>query len=234
MLFPLILVTGSRSGLLVSLAGFGAAIAVLAPRMRRRGGILWRVRSGIIVTIGLVGIGLMAWLTMHLAKAEAIVRLLNTSKDSEFRLDIWKVSLDLLWKYFPVGSGSGSFQDVYRIIEPAYQLNPSYRNHAHQEILEVGIALGLPGLLILLAAIIGFGRRSMSVWFQQSGKMPATIVARMSSVAMAMIAFSSLGDYPLRTPMMMCTFTLLFLWLAEADRLRLRGTAPLSARESER
>lgn len=219
-LFPLILITGSRSGLLLSLMGLVAAIAMLAFAPGEREASRKRLRRIGIAAAGSVGVVLLGLLSLYLSKADAIMRLLNTSQKSEFRVDIWSVSLDLLWKYFPVGSGIGSFVEVYQIIEPAYQLNPQYRNHAHQEVLEIGIAFGLPGLILLAVAVLMYFRRSLDLWIRRSGETLRVRIARTAGIVIAMIGIASLADYPLRTPLMMGIFVLLSLWLVEPSRER--------------
>ena len=45
-------------------------------------------------------------------------------------------------------------------------------------------------------------------------------MARVASIALAMMAMASLTDYPLRTPIMMSVFALCCLWLIEPLRAR--------------
>lgn len=227
-LFPLILITGSRSGLLLSLMGLIGAMALLVFEPRKREASRRRLRLIATAVAGSVGVIMLGTLTLYLSKADAIMRLLKTSQESELRVETWKVSLDLLWKYFPVGSGIGSFVEAYQIIEPADQLNPSYQNHAHQEVLEVGIALGLPGLILLAVAVWLYLGRSFNLWVRKSGEAVPVKMARMASIVIAMIGIASLADYPLRTPLMMSVFVLLSLWLVEPSRNRqaLRDVRP--------
>lgn len=224
-LFPLILATGSRSGLILSLVGLAAVFALFPFGTRESSVARPRLRSIAIASAAAAGILLLGLLTFYFSKAEAILRLLNTSNKSELRLDIWSVSFDMLWKYFPFGSGLGSFVEAYQVIEPIYQLNPYYRNHAHNDFLEIGITLGVPGLVLILIAALFFFRRSIELWIRPQKKGRAVSIARMASIAIFMIVMGSLVDYPLRTPMMMCIFTLLMLWLIEPDRERSRESA---------
>lgn len=217
-LFPMILVTGSRSGLLLSIFGLIAAVAIFVAAFRERSRTRTNLRSLGIFAAGLAGVVLLGFLTLRLSKADAIVRLVSTSRDSEFRFDIWRVSLELFWKYFPFGSGAGSFVEAYQIIEPAYQLNANYRNHAHQDVLEIGLVFGLPGLVLLFVAIASYFRNVYAVWFQRPADTIAVKIARMATVAIGMIVIASLVDYPLRTPFMMCIFTILWLWSVEPAR----------------
>ncbi|PZU77925.1 MAG: hypothetical protein DI530_11845 [Sphingomonas sp.] len=217
-LLPMILVTGSRSGLLLCVPGLLAAVGMFAYWSPDHG-VVGRHRrlivAGGVMTIGALLLGL---LSLYLSKGDAIRRLTSTSSGSEFRVDIWTTSLKLFWKYFPVGSGIGSFVEAYQVIEPYYQLNATFRNHAHLDFLEIGICLGVPGVVILIGGAIAYIRRSYRVWTARADTGDTIRFARMASIAIAMIAAASIVDYPMRTPFMMCIAVLLSLWLAQTDQ----------------
>lgn len=219
-LFPLILITGSRAGLLLCLIGVASALAIAEPALRRRSSTRSSRRLASFALVGLGAIAILAAIAASLTKANAIMRLANTSFGNDDRIGIWKVALNILWKYFPFGSGVGSFQDVYQIVEPGYQLNTYYMNHAHQDIIEIGITLGLPGLLLLGCAAFGLFRRTAALWTRRDGEIYPVRIARMAWVVLVMMALASLADYPLRTPVMMCIAVILTLWLVEPERER--------------
>lgn len=217
-LCPLILVTGSRSGLLLALFGLGGAVLILAyggiagslPRMRRR--------NLAITAIAIGGLLVLGFATFYFARAEAIERLFTKSTIYDPRLDNWSVSRVLLTKYLPFGSGAGSFVEVYQIIEPDSQISPTYRNHAHNDILEIGITFGVAGLALVLAGILAYLRRTVPLWTSARIQGRSVIMARLASIALAMMVLASLTDYPLRTPLMMSVFVLCCLWIVEPGR----------------
>jgi O-antigen ligase len=72
------------------------------------------------------------------------------------RVAIWKCSTDILEKHLLIGVGTGDVQDS---LQQAYENRKFYfaskynRYNAHNEYLQITLANGLPGLLILLSCI---------------------------------------------------------------------------------
>ena len=221
-LVPLVLVTGSRSGLVGAVLGLGAAALLYREpvdiRTVRRGK---PNRFKALPILGGLGVLSLALLTYFLSRAEAIERLFAGTTSEESRTDFWAVSLDLFWKYFPLGSGSGSFVEAYQILEPNELLNPFYLNRAHNDWIETAVTFGLPGILALLVAVITFGIRSYRLWYHADGGKRSVSFGRLASVLIAMIAIASAFDYPLRTPTMMALFAICILWLTESGRDRM-------------
>lgn len=219
-LCPLILVTGSRSGLLLALFGLAGAGLILVrggiggsiPRARRR--------ALSIAAIAIGGLLVLGFATFYFARAEAIERLFAKSTIYDPRLDNWSVSRVLLMKYLPFGSGASSFVEAYQIIEPGAQISPTYRNHAHNDVLEIGITLGVAGLALVMAGLLAYLRCTVPLWIGPRADGRGTTMARVASIALAMMAMASLTDYPLRTPIMMSVFALCCLWLIEPLRAR--------------
>lgn len=218
-LVPLILVTGSRSGLLSALFGMlGAFFLYQKPKFAsfaKRSNVRSRawatpVFSGVVIlSLGLASI--------FLSRAESITRLFDQTRGEEGRSEIWPVAVDLFWKYFPWGSGSGSFVEAFQILEPTGLLNSTYLNRAHNDWLEIAVTMGLPGILLLAVASVTYCVRSFVLWRRMDGNRRSVQYARMAGIVMAIIAVASITDYPLRTPLMMCVFAVLALWFTEAQ-----------------
>ncbi len=225
-LVPLILVTGSRSGLVSAIIGLCAAALLCrqpsdVPTVRR--GKPLRVKALPILS-GVAVISL-AFLTHFLSRAQAIERLFMSASGEDSRTDFWALSIDLFWRYFPWGSGSGSFVEAYQVLEPTNLLNPFYVNRAHNDWIETAVTFGLPGVIALGLAVIAFGIRSYRLWRNADGSNRAVAYGRLASVMIAMIAIASASDYPLRTPTMMGLFAIFALWLTESGRVRAAAPA---------
>lgn len=231
-LIPLILVTGSRSGLVSAVIGLiAAALLYRQPTnvqtMRR--GKPDRIKA--LPILGGIAVISLALLTYFLSRAEAIERLFMEASGEDGRTDFWAVSIDLFWKYFPGGSGSGSFVEAYQIVEPTRLLDATYLNRAHNDWVETAVNFGLPGVLALAAALIIFGMRSYRLWRSEDGIKRSIVFGRLASVIMVMIAIASASDYPLRTPIMMGLFAICALWLTEAGRDR-TSTVGIAGKEA--
>jgi O-antigen ligase len=118
--------------------------------------------------------------------------------------------------FFPVGSGLGTFEEVYRRFEPARDVTNAFINHAHNDYLEIAVELGAPGLalivlflgwwLLCLRRLLGGG---------------ASPYAWAGWLAVGIILTHSGWDYPLRTAALSTVFALscvLAARLPAADR----------------
>lgn len=220
-LVPLILVTGSRSGLVSAVIGMlGAGLLYRRPtdvRTVRRGSPNRVKAVPILAGLAVISLG---FLTFFFSRAEAIERLFVEASGEDSRTDFWAVSLDLFSKYFPWGSGSGSFVEAFQIVEPAYLLDGTYLNRAHNDWVEIAVTFGLAGVIGLTLASAAFFWRSCNVWRDADAGRRYVAFGRLASVCIAMIAIASVSDYPLRTPIMMGVFAIFALWLTESGRDR--------------
>ena len=229
-LVPLILVTGSRAGMLMALpALFAAAILYCKPAagelVRRSGPHLSLGFGRAVAAMVLVS---MVLLTVFFSRAEAWDRLMENSSIQDVRTDYWQIGLQMIWAYFPFGSGIGSFVEVYQVNEPLNYLENKYVNHMHNDWLEIPFAAGLPAVVILFLAIVSYVFHSWNIWRRKDRSRHAVKIARLASVLIAIIALASGTDYPLRTPIMMAVFALACLWftlpaLAEKNEMTEHG-----------
>lgn len=220
-LVPLILVTGSRSGLVSGILGLIAAALIFRrptdDRKVRRGDD--RKPFGAVPILGGLAVLCLGFLTFFFSRAVAIERLFSETADVS-RINYWALAVEMFWKYFPLGSGSGSFVEAFLMVEPAQQLTANYVNRAHNDWIETAVTFGVPGLLLLAAGVILYALRLHNVWRKQDGARRSVALARAASATIAIIAVASFSDYPLRTPTMMCLFTVftLWLWVGAQDR----------------
>ena len=217
-LIPLILVTGSRSGLLLAAIGLGFAALLYAglAKGRNREVSVTKSSTHLIPILAGVSIASISFLTFFFSRAEAIERLFFESSSDRGRSEFWALSVDLFFKYFPWGSGSGSFVEAYQIIEPDAMLSAKYLNRAHNDWLETAVTFGLPGLLLISAGILIYLKRGYEVWFRLDGSRQSVAYSRMAGASIAILAVASVSDYPLRTPIMMCIFVVFTLWYSKS------------------
>lgn len=208
LMVPLILVTGSRSGL-----GLGLAALAFYPWLTRSS-----FRSGpstspkhpayriVIALVLLVGVMILA--TIWAGRDVAIDRALGSSSVSEMRILILPTLLAMIRLYVPLGTGMGTFDPVYRIHEPDELLTPSYMNHAHNDWLEVVFTGGLPAMVLLAIASGWFVIRSGRLLKAHQGNPMLCLCGRVSMIWIALMAAASVTDYPLRTPIFMALIVL--------------------------
>lgn len=216
-LVPLILVTGSRSGLISGILGLVAAGLIYhrpADGRKVRRGDARKFIGTVPILSGIAAISL-GFLTFFFSRAEAIERLFAETADVS-RFDYWSLSVDIFWKYFPWGSGSGSFVEAFLIAEPNSLLTTEYVNRAHNDWIETAVTFGLPGLLLLASSVVLFALQGYRIWAVVDGGSRSVALARAASAAILIVAIASLSDYPLRTPTMMSLFALFLLWFSNA------------------
>lgn len=213
-LVPLILITGSRSGMLLSLPAIIAAAVLSRNALVGQAGYCFgdRLTFGLGSVVAATAIVGMALLTIFFSRAESWDRFLENSALQDGRTDYWEIGLQTISAYFPFGSGLGSFVEIYQINEPLNYLDEKYVNHMHNDWLEIPFTAGLPAVAILLVAIGFYVAHSWSLWRRKDQNRLVVKIARLASVLIVIIAFASVTDYPLRTPIMMAVFAIASLW----------------------
>jgi len=208
LLVPLVLITGSRAGLVLLMIGIFAAAAIcgldgpaLLRNLRRS-----KVRRSsanrerlvpLLLAAGLVGI---VGLTVVLSRAEAVNRLFSEDVSQEIRLKLFRTMAKIGNDFAPWGGGFGTFDPLFRMREPFSNLSPIYINHAHDDLLEIYIEGGAVALALLLAFLTWVAARSVRAWRWAEGPLPLEqLAARCGSAIIAMTLIASLADYPLRT-----------------------------------
>lgn len=217
-LIPLLLVTGSRAGLIVGLIGISTV-----PLIHRRPALQMPAKRkarkvGLYYTAGGFSAAGLTLLTVLFARAQAFERLSAADPTEELRFKVWQPIVQMGWKYFPFGSGIGSFVEVYQIDEPFSVLSFNYLNHAHNDWLEVFMTAGLPGITLLLAAVVAWILGTFRAFRGKEVISSNQTLARAGSVITGLLGLASLGDYPLRTPALSSLFVIGAIWMVSRTR----------------
>jgi O-antigen ligase len=109
-------------------------------------------------------------------------------------------------EYMPFGSGIGSFVPVYGMYErPSDTIANVFANHAHNDILEIGLEAGIFGIVLAAFFTVWMTKTSVAVW--QSSTVGSRhidlMLARSATIIVILIAFHSFVDYPVRTAAIM-------------------------------
>ena len=130
----------------------------------------------------------------------------DTEGAPEGRFDRWPLVAETAQTYLPLGTGIGSFDAVYRSVEPLEQLDYSFFNQAHNDYLETWLEAGWLGIGLVVAFFVWFFRRSWAAWTAPPSR--EGDLQRAASVAIGVVLLHSAGDYPLRTITMAVVFAL--------------------------
>ena len=202
-----IILTQSRTAILLTALPAGliltrAISSVSALRARRR---LLAATGLALAAIAIAG----AVLASQSRLDQSFERFAQTS---DARFAIWEDAAFTAQKYWPVGAGMGTYDEVAYIDESLETLTERPAGRAHNDFLEVVIEAGLPGLVLLAAWICFLGwhaftaRRSTHRWIVWG--------AATSSLALAL---QSIADYSLRTQATLCLAAFLVLLIVRSS-----------------
>jgi O-antigen ligase len=212
-ILPLLMVTGSRAGLIAGLIGGLLAIVLvfkaqrLSPRDRPRR----KLQAGLLLALPLA-FGTAALVgTYMLSRDEALQRLF-ADQGPGIRSTFIPLYREMAWDFAPFGSGYGSFDTVFRVYEPADQLRLTYLNHAHNDLAQIAIEGGILPLLVLSAFLLWLVTGTWRIW---SARLDSTdrVLGHVGSAVAFLILAGSLVDYPLRTPWMAVLMVLACHWV---------------------
>jgi O-antigen ligase len=206
-----ILATGSRAGLVLGGLGLALGLAVARQGLSRavRRYPRWIVHTAVWGAFAVIT--LLVLISFAADRAVSINRLLTMDAGQDMRSRALPTVMAMIKIYFPVGSGFGGFDPIFRMHEPFNLLKLSYFNHAHNDYLEVILDAGALGALLISVLLLWFVWRSYGVWKQPNDD--ASLRGRMGSAILLLVALASLFDYPARTPMMMAVVVIAALWL---------------------
>ena len=197
-------VTRSRAGMILTLGAlFGAFLLI------RQG---QRATNGMRPTWLMVGAASLAVvLSFQFSLYRALDRFaLDTTPDA--RIAFARNTIEAAKTFMPFGSGVGSFVPVYATFEkPRDLIAGGYANHAHDDFLEIWLETGVAGLILILLFVTWVLWRSLQVWRRSyvGGLQIDRFLVRASTLAILLLLFHSIADYPLRTGSMMALFAFL-------------------------
>lgn len=212
LLFALtILASGSRAGLLFGILALGLGLIMVRKGIKKS---LSRYPRWVFpaIIVGIVGtVAFFVLLSVAADRAVAIDRAFASVQD--MRIRSLPTVLAMIQIYFPFGSGLGGFDPLFRMHEPFDLLKFTYYNHAHNDFLEVTLDAGLPGLLLLLAALAWWALAGVSAW--RAGASVRYALPKLGSAMLLLVIVASIVDYPARTPMIMVMIVVAGVWLSD-------------------
>ena len=198
-----VVLTNSRSStalLLLPLAWIGWLILKELAKVEAR-------KRWTIIGAGVLGIAAVGALVATNDRLGATWERYGDLEDS--RPDIWADTANGIDRYWPVGSGMGTFDEVFQVEESLETLVAGRAGRAHNEYLEIVLEAGIVGGLL----VIGWGLYLLFATWRglRSVHAPVTLAAAMAS---ACIALQALLDLPLRNMALLCVAGLLVALLS--------------------
>lgn len=188
----------SRAG--ITLLAPGMMVTVLAAWIAAGRG---RPRPGLLVLVGSIGAALTAVAVLALPP---ILSRFDTNGAPEDRFELWPLVAETAQTYLPLGSGIGSFDAVYRSVEPLQELDSTFFNQAHNDYLETWLEAGWLGGGVIIAFFVWYFRRCWTAWKAPPSREPD--LQRAASIGIGILLLHSAVDYPLRTVTLAVVFAL--------------------------
>lgn len=159
----------------------------------------------------LVGIGSSGRLDDTLSRFEAT---------TDARVHIWEDAAFSAQRYWPAGSGMGTFDEVFQLDESLENMTQRRAGRAHNDYLEVAVEAGLPGLFLIASWFVLLGYYTIRI---RRSVDPCTGLA--GAATLLVIAGQSTVDYPLRNQTLLAIASLALLLLARSALQPLGPTA---------
>lgn len=158
--------------------------------------VLAGISSAAILTLLVGAIAVAGWSSNRLA---------HLSLSEDLRVTIFPETIRAAQTFFPFGAGFGAFPQIFPRFEDMNDLQPEYFNHTHVEPTQLIIEGGAPALALLAIFLAWYVRASARVWLKRKSDDGITSDARLCSILLSLPLIASITDYPLRTPLMLCT-----------------------------
>jgi O-antigen ligase len=200
-----------------SLAGLGLAVPValaslLMLRTRKSRTPVWALPVLLAVAGGSIALAFSAPVQRFIASE-------GMGASPQSRIGFAKVTLAAAQDFLPVGTGVGTFPDIYPSYEDESEVERVYVNHAHGDYFELALETGVPGVVLILLFFAWWVRRVATIWRAEE----PDYFARAATIASAAILVHSVVDYPLRTAAISALFAALCALMA-GSRPRTRRT----------
>lgn len=191
---------GSRAGMAMSLIITGIVVVMFSRLLSGR-----VIRATVVAALVIVGAGF------------ALIQPDLLAIAGDMRGAIFTSTLEAIRDHWVIGTGIGSFVNVYPIYEDPTHLLNTYINHAHNDYLELLLEAGFFSLILVLAFLLLVAHRARS-----------STMSMAFSLSIAAIAVHSMVDYPLRT----MAISILMAYLA-ANVLSVSARGALSSARSK-
>jgi O-antigen ligase len=195
-----------------SLAGWGLGVPVVAASALMRVPVK---RSGARLAIfGVAVLGAAAVGLIFASPTQGGPSSAGAGVSLETRSTIFTTSLAAAADFAPLGSGVGTFADVYPRYEDPTSIWATYVNHAHSDFIEILLETGLAGLVLVALFLFWWGSRLVAIWRSPH----VDQFARAATIASAAILAHSLVDYPLRTAAISAVFAMCLALMVQPRR----------------
>lgn len=189
-LLAAVIFTGSRAGIaLLPIAGLAHAV------MLAQGGLRTAVRPVVVSALVLIAAVVLVPMSASLfPRINSVAERFAFTGD--FRTELWSDTGYAIARFWPAGSGLGTFVTAFLPVERLEVVDATYPNRAHNDYLEFVLETGFVAIPALVAVLVAF---VMIVWRARRQQLVPRPFIVFSCASLAIVALHSVVDYPLRT-----------------------------------
>ena len=201
-----VVLTQSRSS--IALLAVPAAFAILQyfqGRKVRNSARWWGVAP--VLALALIGVGWGGYALLTSPKVQQSIERFEGLEDG--RPGVWEDSLVVAGRYWPVGSGFSTFDEVFQVDESLEHVLATRAGRAHNDYLEVAIEAGAAGLALVLVWILWM---LTATW--RAATQADALVRFTGSAMLLCVMAQSMIDYPLRNQALLCVAAAMVALLA--------------------
>lgn len=110
------------------------------------------------------------------------------------RPEMWEDGIYAARQYWPIGSGTGTFDEVFQVHESLEYISPRTAGRAHNDFIELAIESGLGGLALMVGWLAWCGHAAL-----RTGPPEERRLRLMAGLAAVCFPIQSVLDYPLRS-----------------------------------
>lgn len=224
-----VVLTQSRTGLVLLALPLGLALlkTVAGLADRKRGATSGNAGRGMLVAglamaTVLVGIAAVSAALPHSRLDTVLARF---DKSGEQRPAIWEDARYSAQRFWPVGAGMGTFDEVFQVDESLENITPRRAGRAHNDYLEIAIEAGAAGFVLIGLWALWILWATWSAIGSAVGADQRWRALTGTGILLA-IALQSLLDYPLRNQTMLCLAAFAIVLLASARGADAEEKAP--------
>ena len=220
----------SRAGAFLGIAALGAIWLMIRAHARSLTAPAHPVRTTRMNRVPLAVFLFAALFALQFALGSLLTRF-EGDPFEDLRLPLNATVLETAFKALPFGTGLGSFVPVYATVEKGQDTFDRFVHRAHNDLAELFLETGVVGAVFGFAFLAWFGWRARAIWVkaQPAKDHQLALLERASSLAVALLLFHSLVDYPLRTTALSAVFAFFCGILAAPI-----GSAPVQRQQRRR
>lgn len=115
----------------------------------------------------------------------------GATRTMQTRIEMWQRAIYMIQDFSFTGIGLGSFDPVVDLLYPLFTVSPATTlGHVHNTLLEVGVDLGIPGLVLYVTLLSSF---AFAAWRSYRGLEDGSLRALVMGLACGMLAHQVFG-----------------------------------------